>query len=430
MFAGWILLPVEVYPPETITWQNFTVDVIGTALPSNALIAKAWIVPMSVLVGLGVAMRRAVQELRFNAPDLGIALFCLSPALPFVAGKLGAADALIQTLYLAGTWGGTWLVGRVLMVQPEGRRALTDTIIVSGVLLLPVAILEGLRPAWLYSLVYGAHAFQLEGAGRYFGFRPLGFFEHGNQYGIWMAVAALAATFRWIKHSPRRIGHGVISALLVTAAVASQSAGAILLLGVGCAWIVMSNKVRQIAVIASGLCLATGGVAYMSGKLPVERWAYETNPGQTAVAALRNVGRISLAYRVRRDQMALPILFREPITGYGVWDWWRQPMKTRPWGLPLLVAGQYGFLSLIVIVVALLAGAVRQLWRGSSSILALIVVVAAVDAWLNSFIYFPAILASAALAMQKRGSPERTGSGSGEERSGEPPLGPEQSYGI
>jgi hypothetical protein len=283
---------------------------------------------------------------------------------------------------------------------------------------------------WLYSAVFGQHPFQLEGASRYLGFRPMGFFEHGNQYGIWMALAALAATFRCLRRSPRSGRAIAVAVLLVFGACASQSMGAVILLVVGCVWLVMSNKARRLTVIASGLLLAIGGAAYISGKLPVERWAFETKFGQTAIAVLRVTGRVSLAYRVRRDQMSLPIIFREPLTGYGVWDWWR-PMKSHPWGLPLLIAGQYGVISLLLIATVLMAGPVRQLFQRRSSILSLIVVIAAADAWLNSFIYFPAILACAALAeplcWPPRGAERDAGEGEAPEL---PPLGLERSNGI
>lgn len=428
MFFGWLFLPVEVYPPEVMTPDNFTVEVIGTALPSRVLITKALVVPLVVFFCVIVAMPRALRDFRLKPVDLGMAAFCLSPALPFVAGKLTLGEALSQAGYLTGAWGGTWFVGRALLSSVPGRQALVDAMIVSGIALLPIAVLEGVHSPWLYSAVFGPHPFQLEGAWRYLGYRPMGFFEHGNQYGIWMAVAALAATSRCLKRSPRSAGDVAVAVLLVVGACASQSVGAVILLGLGCIWLVMSNKVRRLAVVASGLVLATGGAAYVSGKLPIERWAAETEFGHEAITALRAAGRGSLGYRVRRDQMALPTIFREPLTGYGVWDWWR-PLKSHPWGLPLLIAGQYGVLSLLMIAIVLMAGAVRQLYYGRSSILSLVVVIAAIDAWLNSFIYFPAILASAALAVPLRRSPRgaerESDDGQGTEM---PPLGTERSY--
>jgi hypothetical protein len=48
--------------------------------------------------------------------------------------------------------------------------------------------------------------------------------------------------------------------------------------------------------------------------------------------------------------------------------------------------------------IALLAGALREMWQGSRSVLPLVVVLSMIDACLNSFVYFPALLAAAAMA--------------------------------
>jgi hypothetical protein len=91
------------------------------------------------------------------------------------------------------------------------------------------------------------------------------------------------------------------------------------------------------------------------------------------------------------------------VAGHGVWDWWR-PVGTHPWGLPLLIAGQFGLLALAFATFALLAAPLRDIWRGSASILPVLVVLAALDSWLNSTAYIPAILAAAAIAVPIRKS--------------------------
>jgi hypothetical protein len=100
---------------------------------------------------------------------------------------------------------------------------------------------------------------------------------------------------------------------------------------------------------------------------------------------------------MRRDQLALKMVYRAPVAGYGAWDWWR-PLKSHPWGLPLLLAGQFGLVSLALLGAALFGGALRGLWRGSGGLLPILILLAGIDAWLNSYIYFPALLAAAALA--------------------------------
>lgn len=396
-FAGWLFLPVADYPAKAITKQGFTVDVIGTVLPSNLLITKTLIVPLAVLAGLAFGAPRLFRDFRFTMMDAAMACFCLSPLLACAAGRTTVATAIVQAGYLAGVWGATWMIGRVILADQAGRQGLIEAIVVSGLVLVPVAVLEGLHPAWLYNAAFGPHPFQVEGAVRYFSFRPLGFFEHGNQYGIWMAIAALAALFRALRRQPRSWGDIAVAGLLAGCAILSQSVGAILLLIFGGMGLLMPAKAIRQGLIAAAAVLLIGGPVYLSGKVPIQRLAETTAAGRKALGVLHATGRESLGYRVRRDQMALPMIYRAPLTGYGAWDWWR-PLESHPWGLPLLIAGQFGLLSLLLAAIALLGGALRELWQGSRSVLPIIVVVAAIDAWLNSYVYFPAFLAAAAMA--------------------------------
>jgi hypothetical protein len=397
IFAGWLFLPVADYPVATITSRSVTMDVIGTLLPSNLLLTKALVIPVVVLACLALTAPDVFRGFRPKAIDAAIGALCLSPMLAALAGRIPIASALVQAGYLAAVWGGSWMIGRLLLRSQEGRRALMAAIVLSGLVLVPVAVIEGLTSPWLYSVAYGAHPFQTIGAVRYVGFRPLGFFEDGNQYGIWMAMAALVAVFRALRRHPRSSGDAVIACVLVLCSIASQSVGAIVLLAVGAAWLVASNKARRVGILGAAILLAIGGAAYLSARVPLQHWVKATPSGQKVVAVLKLTGRQSLAWRAARDQVSLPLIYRAPLTGYGTWDWWR-PVKSHPWGLPLLLAGQFGLLALALATISLLTGAVRELWQGSRSVLPVVVVLATIDAWLNSYAYFPAILAAAALA--------------------------------
>jgi hypothetical protein len=105
------------------------------------------------------------------------------------------------------------------------------------VVLVPIALLEGAYGPMLYEWFYGLHPFRFDGVRRYVGFRPLGFFEDGNQYGIWVAATALAAVWLW-RNMPNARSRGRLAAIaMVSVAIAlmSQSLGAILLLCAGLA---------------------------------------------------------------------------------------------------------------------------------------------------------------------------------------------------
>lgn len=401
-FGGWLILPVGIYDPHMITATGFTFDVVGTALPSDLLLTKALVIPLAVLAGLVATAPAVLRDFRPKAIDAIIAALCLTPFLAFAASRTGFGDALVQAAYLSALWGGTWLIGRVLLNGDEGAQGLAKAMAISGLCLVPAALLEGFGQLRLYGLVYGAHPFQADGLQRYIGARPVVFFEHGNQYGIWIAIAALAAYHLARQHASR--SNIAIATLLIASAIASQSIGAIILLAIGAIILEVSARARHVIVIAGAALLLAGAGAYLAGKSPIERLAYHSSAGQTAMAMLKSVGRGSLTWRVHRDVEAVDTIARAPIAGYGRWDWWR-PLNTHPWGLPLLLAGQFGLIALALAAFGLLAGPLRALWSGSSGgVLPVVVIISAIDGCLNSFIYVPAVLAAAAM-----GDPFRPG---------------------
>lgn len=106
-------------------------------------------------------------------------------------------------------------------------------------IIVPVAIREGTVGPTVYGWFYEPRPFRFEGIYRYIGYRPLGLFENGNQYGIWVAATALAAVALWQnKFASRTQGLlGLVAAMAVIIALMSQSAGAILLLLLGLAFL-------------------------------------------------------------------------------------------------------------------------------------------------------------------------------------------------
>ena len=396
--GGWLLLPVAHYPADTITASHFTVNVIGAALPSNLGVTKAWVIPVAIIVAITVKSPRIWLGVRLGWLDVAVVLFCAWPLIAAVATGSDMQTAIFSCLYLAGTWGGSWAIGRLLAVSEHGRERLLKTIAYSGIALLPFAIVEGLAGPMIYTSVYGDHPFLLEGAQRYVGYRPLGFFEHGNQFGMWMAMSA----FSWWVLAKGQMGNMAIASfgLVATtlAALASQSVGAILLLAAGVAMLFLSA--RALRAFGFGMLVFAGisGAVYVSGAVPVEHIARNTALGQKAIEVVRASGRGSIGYRVRRDQMALAMLYRRPLAGYGTWDWWR-PLGSHPWGLPLLVFGQFGVVALLLTGLMLLWAPVKTVMSADATRtpLAIIAILAAIDAGLNSYMFFPAMLCSAAI---------------------------------
>jgi hypothetical protein len=275
--------------------------------------------------------------------------------------------------------------------------------------IVPIALVEGVAGPKFYEWFYGLHPFRFDGVQRYVGFRPLGFFEDGNQYGIWVAATALAAVWLWKTSAEPRWRGPLLAATILSLAIAllSQSLGAIVLL---CAGLTLSWTInRSLMRWAFGLFLlliAAGGVVYLSGRLPLRALAEKTAVGRHVVETIRSSGRQSFIWRIARDQTALPVISTHPLVGAGRWDWWRQN-KERPWGLAFLILGQFGLIGLIFAFGAILTPALRAIAvrrpagafdMNSATPLAVIVLMASADALLNSFLFYPVILFAGALA--------------------------------
>jgi hypothetical protein len=397
--GGWLLLPVGVYPsPAALSIFG---EVIGLALPGQIPLSKAAVVAASTCLGSLLFDRARWLALRWTAFDIAMALFCAWPIAQglIVPGALGLAT----TPYLLAGWGGTWLIGRLYVDGERGALVFCQALGIAGLVLVPVALLELVYGPFLYRELYGFHPYQGIGVSRYFGARPLALFEDGNQFGLWAALTAFAAIVA------ARAKHFLpwLAAVLVAQSIASQSVGAILLLLAGAVLVLVPWRVPRWAVGGAAVVLIAGGALYVSGVVPLDHLARQTAPGRAVLHGFRVLGRGSLPWRISQDQKVLPLAKERLVTGHGRWDWWR-PAKTRPWGLPMLLLGQFGLVALLLSAFATLGGAVQWLLRnGRAGVMggvAICVLLASVDAALNSFIFFPAIVLAGGLAasLQRR----------------------------
>jgi O-antigen ligase len=276
------------------------------------------------------------------------------------------------------------------------------------VVITPIALIEGILGSRLYGWLYELHPFRSDGQQRYVGFRPLGFFEDGNQYGIWVAATALAAIWLW-QSTPKSGLRGclaAVAALALTIALMSQSVGATLLLCAGMAvmW-TLGHRLTRWLLFLLLLLVTLGGMVYLSGVVPVRAIAEKTEIGREFVGVVRASGRNSLTWRLARDQRALTLIAAHPIVGAARWDWWRQNGE-RPWDLALLIVGQFGIIGLVLAFGSLLTPVLCTFATKDASYvsrldptapLVVIVLIAIADALLNSFFFYPAILAAGAL---------------------------------
>lgn len=412
LIGGWWLLPVGNYGPGAhgtgLPWW-----ITGTALPSDMLVTKAWIAPLVAFAGAVVKNPDALRNWRPAAVDVPMIAWCL---WPIADGLLGASPPpLVASLYIAGVWGLPWLIGRVWLSTAEGELALMRAIALSGLANLPVAVIEGVRPPMLYGLLYGPHPFRFDGIHRYVGYRPIGFLEHGNLYGLWTALAAFAAL--WLVRDRKRADGRrwvVLAIVNVAIALAAQSIGALILLGIGLVLLAIWRSHLFVPALSGvAVLIVIIGAVHLTGIVPIRALA-KTPAGVRVIGEMRALGRGSFLWRVSQDTKSLGTIAANPIGGTAHWDWWRQ-YGTRPWGQPLLLIGQYGLGGFLLAWGALVAAAAAAFQRlrqwgdrlaGDAALpLAILVLLSLLDATLNAFFFFPAILAAGAIAHRPLFSP-------------------------
>lgn len=406
LIGGWWGLPVGRYDPVTpgtiLPWW-----ITATALPSDMLITKVWIAPLVAFAGAAWRDFGALRNWRPEPIDVLMLGWCLWP-LADGLGRSSSPDAALSALYLTGAWGMPWSIGRIWLSGRAGELSLIRGIALSGLANLPVAIVEGVRPAILYELLYGQHPYHLDGIQRYVGYRPIGFLEDGNLYGLWAAIAAFASIWLLRERRPPDGWRWVcLAGINLLIAVASQSVGALILLGVGLVLLLIwrSRFFVPVLVVSGGLLIGIG-LVHLSGVLPIRELA-ETPLGSRVIGQMRAIGRGSLLWRVSQDLKSLGTISAHPIIGTATWDWWRAN-GTRPWGQPLLLIGQYGIIGFVLawgaVVAAFTAAFVRlrrwgdRLGSDPALPLAIVVVLALLDATLNAFFFAPALVAAGSIA--------------------------------
>ncbi|MEL6486136.1 MAG: hypothetical protein AAFQ13_03190, partial [Pseudomonadota bacterium] len=398
LIGGWVVLPPAVYPLPPNT--GFPFWIIGSSLPSDVLINKVWIAPfVTCLVSLLFEPARW-RNTPLNLWDGCLGLFCLWPLLQEVIVSDASPAGWVSSLYLAGAFALPWWLGRIYLRTIEDVQGFALVFAVAMVLLVPIALLEGVSPIRVQTLLFGEHPFATDGVERYIGYRPQALFEHGNQFGLWCAAATVSAF--WLARVRKR--RFPVAWVLAGVTVASQSVGAIALMVLGSLALLWTGSFlilyrNSVWIFLSGVVAAGLLIAEM---VPLREFIEQTGVGQALLDAIRSTGLGSFAWRVSQDLKAAPLLREHLLIGHGQWDWFF-PLNTRPWGLPLLIIGQFGLIGLALLLTPIMLAVRNALLQAVSGnqaarLTCVLVIIAGIDAVLNSFLLWPFIVLASKFA--------------------------------
>jgi hypothetical protein len=420
LVGGWVLLPTGIYPIAVCA------DPVGSggsmhalAVPTTLAINKALAIGLGCLVGIILFDWPSVRRIRPSWLDAPMIAWCLTPVASTVANRLPLADGLAQTRYLVLAWGIPYALGRIYLGSAEALRRMGLALVLAGIVSVPLGLLEFVAGPFLYTWVYGRHAYQREGAERLVGHRPLLFLEHGNQLGVWIAATTVAAAWLWWSGrmtSVARLPGRAVAAGLLAAGLVFQSHGAI-----GITLIVLAllplcssgnwsrrpgglsaNRSAAAAVGAGVLAVAlAGSVAVLAA-------------GDLSGSGLRGkvrglfygIGKSSFTWRLARSEENLQQIEERPVLGWGRADWshgtggtFVNPVNLGFWLLDLGMFGAVGLIAagatLLLPVVEVFRKVPFAAWTdpGYASVVlaALLLVIVAVDALSNSVVLLPLV---------------------------------------
>ena len=348
LVGGWLLLPTARYPDSTAQ-TGFPIWIMPACLPSPVWHTKARVMGLGCLLAVVLFDRERLKGLKPAFCDALMAGWCAVPLLSSSANGLPTADTLSNAAYQSLVWGVPYLMGRLYFADAKGMDVLARGVVAAGLATVPFSLVEQVTGPRFYRALYGFHPYEYDGPYRYVGFRPIVFFEHGNEFGIWAATAALVAGWLWYSGRLRRFlgvpGWAVVG-VLWGVSITTQSAGAVVLLFAATAGLVVFQKVNRVWPAAAALVLIGGLVGLRAGNLIDVKGFAERVPvvGKLAEYAAR-ADRGSFAWRLRLEERTTRHALQRPWLGWGRWDWWR-PTGERPWGLFTLVLGTDGLIGL------------------------------------------------------------------------------------
>jgi hypothetical protein len=360
--GGWAILPAAAYMP---TGAEFPYWILSCTLPTDYFFTKATVVGISGLLGVLLVDRRFYRRFELSFWDLPMVAWCTVPLFSGIANPEVRGEGLRGEVYQLLAWGVPYFLGRLYFSNTESLRLVAKAFVVAGLAYVPICLIEVFSGPQLYTYLYGYQPYRWTEAHRYFGYRPIGLLENGNQLGIWMATSALIAVWLWKYRSVDRVFKlpiAWVAALLFAATLLCQSGGSIVLLFALLPFIFIHQRYlpRVTAILLVVGILSFAGLR-LTNAVSLGALVAQNPKVHAAASFLHRIKRGSLTWRLEEDEGHVGIALRKPILGSGEWDWWRDaPM--RPWGLWMLVFGMYGFFGLIALECLQLLPVARVVW--------------------------------------------------------------------
>ncbi len=400
--GGWAVLPSAAF---TQTNSPFPYWILGTCLPSDHFFTKATVTGIACLVGVLLFDRESFLRFRLSFWDLPMLAWCAVPVFSALANMQALPVAARSELYQILAWGVPYFFGRVYFTDAVSLRMAAKAFVIAGIAYIPICLVEIFTGPQIYAHLYGYQPYRWIGAERYFGFRPIGLLEDGNQLGIWMATSALIAIWLWRRRLVATI-FGIrivwIASVLLVVTLLCQSVGSIVILLCLLPFVFTRKSYLPRAVAALFLLAILVFMGLRVANFISLRSLVEHNAvAHSAADFFKGIQRQSFGWRLSQDEKYIDAALREPLLGSGAWDWWKGS-GSRPWGLWLLAFGMYGLAGLLALECLQLLPIARTLWsplaRGDTHVFDLrnaisaAILMSAIDNLANGSMILPLLL--------------------------------------
>jgi hypothetical protein len=355
---GWVIVAVilfAVLPPRRAVLVAFITGWLF--LPQAAIefsglpdLTKVTAASMGALIGVLLFDAGRLTAFRFSWVDLPMAAWCLAPGAASIANDLGMHDALSGLLREIFTWGIPYFIGRLYFTDLASLRELAIGVFLGGLVYVPLCLWEIRMSPQLHNIVYGFHPTHFMMTVRFGGYRPMVFMQHGLMVGMWMTSTTLAGVWLWRTGALQKVGSLPMWALvggLGATTVICKSMGALSLLALGLALLIVNRYLRSSLVLATVLLIAP---AYMFVRV---QGLWDGQELIDLAASIDEERAESLAGRLRDENLLIERASERPILGWGGWGRWRVKDEytgqdlTASDGMWVIVRGETGGVGLV-----------------------------------------------------------------------------------
>lgn len=274
----------------------------------------------NLAIGLGVIGTlvlldpRRLLSLRPALIDVPMLIFVCCPLLTSISNGLGIYDGISAVMNRSLVFAPPYLIGRIYFADREGLRQLAIAVVIGGIIYAPFCLIEARLSPQLHNWLYGAHQHNFGQTLRLGGWRPMVFMQHGLAVAMWMTGATILGLWLRSTGALRAPLWPIMLGVVSFTTVLCKSTGALALLALGFATLVVARVTGRSWVLAAILVLAP---------MYVTLRATNTWSGESVLSAMHKVlpaARVqSFEFRLRNETKLVEKAKLQPLLGWGGW---------------------------------------------------------------------------------------------------------------